>query len=62
MKTLKSVTTQTKRVELLADETGAIVRVYDYNDETNKYEHTESYGSPYLIDCEINYELEIYSL
>ena len=62
MNTLKTVTTQTTKIELLADETGAIVRTHTYNDETGKFEHDESYGSPHLIDCEIEFDMQIFFL
>ncbi len=64
MSILNQVTTQTKRVTLMSliNPVAYRVRVEDYNDETNKFELSESYGSPHLIDCQINFQLETYSL
>lgn len=64
MDTLNQITTQTKRLTLLAltNPVAYRVKLEEYNDGTGKFEPSESYGSPYLIDCQIEFDNQTFNL
>lgn len=64
MKVLNQVRTQTERITLveLSKPLAYRVTVEQYNDEINTFEKVESYGSPFLIDCQIEFEQQVFQL